>query len=53
MINLRELEVIAKPLIEYLCKNHNPHIRIVVSQTGVELVESIAGVEIMDEFIDQ
>ena len=46
---LKELEEAAKPLMEFLKKNFNPHCRIIVESHSAEVVESVAGVHITEE----
>lgn len=29
----------ARPLIKYLCENHHPHVTVIVTPTGAELLE--------------
>lgn len=38
---MRVLSELAKPLMEYLEKNHNPHVKVVISGSDVYLEESI------------
>lgn len=40
---LSELEALAKPLAEYLQKNHHPHTAVVVTRERVVLVEELMG----------
>ena len=35
---MREFEAVTKPLIKWLNEHHNPHTRIIVSNTGAELL---------------
>lgn len=35
---LAEFESLAKPLMEFLCKNCNPHSTIIITQTDAELL---------------
>jgi hypothetical protein len=34
-----EFERLSRPLIKYLCENHHPHTKIVVTCTNAELLE--------------
>lgn len=34
-----DFEKAAAPLIKYLCENHHPHVTIIVTPTGAELLE--------------
>lgn len=38
MGNFDELELIAKPIIEYIKKNYNPHTSIVISEESIKVV---------------
>jgi hypothetical protein len=46
----KEFEELVKPLVKYLCENHNEHASIVVMPSGAELVQGKISVEIT-EFI--
>lgn len=46
----KELEQLAKPLIEYLKENHHPHTAIVITADRVVVVETILSVP--DRFIN-
>lgn len=40
----KELLEAAEPLIEYLCKNHHPHVKVIVDGTSVELLEGLMSI---------
>jgi hypothetical protein len=46
----KEFEELVKPLVKYLCENHNEHTSIIVMPSGAELLEGKISVEIT-EFI--
>lgn len=37
---LDEFKELARPLIKYLCENFHPHVTIVITPTGAELLEA-------------
>lgn len=37
-------EKAAKPLMAYLAKNHHPHVTVIVTSTGAELMEGLESV---------
>lgn len=41
---MNELEKLAKPLVDYLRKNHNPHTTIVITDDRVVVTEDIIGI---------
>lgn len=47
---IEELREASKPLVRFLCENFHPHVYVIVSPTGAELVEGISSVKI-EEFI--
>jgi len=43
----------AKPLIKYLCENHNPHVTAIVTGTSIELVGGVISIpKIYDYLVD-
>ena len=43
----------AKPLIKYLCENHNPHVTAIVTGISIELVEGLISIpKIYDYLVD-
>ncbi len=38
-INREKFEAAAKPLIDYLRQNHHPHVTVIVSPAGAQLLE--------------
>lgn len=47
--DLRELRQAARPLMEFLERRHNPHVRAIVDSHSVEVIEGIAN-EVRDGF---
>lgn len=45
------LKKAAKPLIKYLCENHNPHATAIVTPTSVEVVEGVMSIPNINDFI--
>jgi len=39
---LRELQVASRPLMDFLMKHHNPHVKAIVDSHRVEVVEGLA-----------
>lgn len=35
----KDFETVVRPVIEYLAKNHHPHMKIVIDATSAELLE--------------
>ena len=48
----KDFEAAARPLIEWLCKNCNPHVTAIVKPGEVELFESVAGIPVTDYIPD-
>jgi hypothetical protein len=46
----KEFEEKTKPLIEWLCKNCNPHAKITITQTSAELLDGVSTIN-TDEFL--
>lgn len=46
LVDLKELEEAAKPLIDILYKHFNPHSAVIVTQTSVEVMVGTASVSI-------
>lgn len=43
----------ALPLIKYLCENHHPHVSVIVTPTGAQLLEGLKSTgEILDYIKD-
>ena len=36
---VNEFELLARPLIQYLCENHHPHVTVIITTTNAELLE--------------
>lgn len=36
---VKEFEQLARPMMQYLCENHHPHVTVVVTPTNAELLE--------------
>ncbi len=49
---MTEFEKLSRPLIEYICKNYNPHTRVVIDCTSAELVEGIEAINTEDYLVD-
>jgi ABC-type phosphate/phosphonate transport system substrate-binding protein len=47
---LDELEKASEPLVKFLCENAHPHVVVIVTPDGAELVEGVARVKI-DKYI--
>jgi len=45
---MQELEELAKPLCEYLRKNHNPHCAIIVEWDIVRVFEGLIGIPLKE-----
>lgn len=41
----------AIPMIKYLCKNHNPHVSVIITPTGAELLEGIKSTGEITEYV--
>ncbi len=51
-VKQRELDVLARPLVEWLNKNWHPHCTLVIKPDGYEFSEGVIGVQIPDYFVD-
>ncbi len=49
MDNLKELELLCKPLVEFMRKNCSPYDHIVVSQDSIKVINETAGIPIKKE----
>jgi hypothetical protein len=48
-----EFEKACRPLIKYLCENHHPHVKVIVTTTDAELLEGITfTADIFDYLVD-
>jgi hypothetical protein len=47
-----ELEKLARPLMQYMAKYHNPHTKIILDSTTCEVVEGIEAFNTEDYLID-
>lgn len=36
---VKEFEELVRPIMKYLCENHNPHVTVIITQTNAELLE--------------
>ncbi|AEW58607.1 TPA: hypothetical protein ACOQ34_005668 [Bacillus cereus] len=45
---LEQLEMLAKPLVNLLRENHNPHCQIIIDSDRVRIVEDVVGVPVKD-----
>jgi len=50
-IKANEFKEVCKPLIKYLCDNYHPHVTIIVTPTGAELMEGLVGTGLITEFV--
>lgn len=48
---LKELREAAEPLIKYLCEEHHPHTKAIVTPTGVEVVVGVLSVQKVYDFL--
>lgn len=46
----KEFEEAAKPLMKYLCENHNPHAKVIVDPTYAELINGVMSIK-TEEFV--
>jgi hypothetical protein len=50
--NAKRLEELARPLIQWLNETYHPHVTVIVTPVGVELVEGICSVPVTDYIRD-
>jgi hypothetical protein len=48
---VNEFEAIARPLIKFLCDNHNPHASAIITPTSAEIVEGVMSIGNVTEYI--
>ncbi|MDP2158955.1 MAG: hypothetical protein Q8K02_00595 [Flavobacterium sp.] len=48
----KELETVARPLIEWLNKNCHPHVTAIVNPARVELLEGVCSIPVEDYISD-
>jgi hypothetical protein len=48
----KRLEELARPLIQWLNETYHPHVTVIVTPVGVELVEGICSVPVTDYIRD-
>lgn len=40
-----------KPAIKFLCENFHPHTTIIITQTGVEVVEGVVSIQGVNDYL--
>lgn len=50
--NAKRLEELARPLIQWLNETYHPHVTVIVTPVGVELVEGVFSVPVTDYIRD-
>lgn len=48
---LEEFEVLSRKMMEFLCKNFHPHVKVIIEPTWAEILEESAAVK-CDEFVE-
>jgi hypothetical protein len=38
-IEIKDFESVVRPVIKYLCENHHPHVKVIITPTNAELME--------------
>lgn len=47
-----QFKEICKPLVKYLCENYHPHVTIIITPTGAEMVEGLMSTKIEEYLVD-
>lgn len=52
-INSKDFDSVVRPVINYLCKNHHPHVAVIITPTNAELLEGIKSTgQVLDYIVD-
>lgn len=46
------LSLKARPMMKYLCENHDPMVTVIITPTGAQLLGGLKGTGYIDEYID-
>lgn len=46
-----ELLEVSKPVIKFLCEKFHPHTTIIITQTGVEVVEGVVSIQGINDYL--
>lgn len=49
MDKIKEFEEVCKPVVDYLINNHNPHCKVIITDTNAILVEDKIGIPFMED----
>jgi intracellular sulfur oxidation DsrE/DsrF family protein len=49
MENIKKLEELCRPIVNYLKENYNPHCEVVISQDAIRLVSTEIGIPVKKE----
>ena len=50
-LNEGKFEELARPMIKYLCENHHPHVTVIITPTGAELLSGLKTIGYIDDYI--
>ena len=52
-LKTKDFEAVVRPVMQYLCENHHPHVIVIITSTNAELLEAKKSTgQIMDYVID-
>ena len=49
-LNEGKFEELVRPIMKYLCENYHPHVTIIITPTGAELLEGLKSIQ-TDDYI--
>ncbi|MFA5243662.1 MAG: hypothetical protein WC380_00040 [Pedobacter sp.] len=47
----KDFESSARMLIKHICENHHPHVTVIVTPTGAELLEGVKSTGLVDDYL--
>ena len=48
---VEKFEAAARPLIQYLCENHDPHVSVIVTATQAELLTGLMTTKKIEDYL--
>jgi hypothetical protein len=50
-LNEGKFEVLARPMVKYLCENYHPHVTVIITPTSAELLEGLKTIGRVEDYI--
>lgn len=48
---IKQFEELVRPVIKWLCENEHPHVKVIITPTGAELLEGPIGTGLIEDYI--